>query len=172
MRIVLFLGVLIAVALAGYVGIGGYFLAHAASGLLKVGNISALVATAEPPTDPMALGYRGDPMAALSLPFQTVTLDTPLGPTEAWLVPAAGAEAGRAIYVHGIAGAREDGYRALSILHAARGEWHYGSVYLGGAYFGCKNRFGPCGQQTEALALPEELKARLTASWRSLKEIG
>lgn len=61
---------------------------------------------------------------------------------------------------------------ALSILHAARGEWHYGSVYLGGAYFGCKNRFGSCGQQTEALTLPEELKARLAASWRSLKEIG
>lgn len=119
MRIVLFLVVLVAVALVGYVGITGYFLAHAASGLLKVGNISALITTAEPPTDPMALGYRGDPMAALSLPYQTVTLDTPLGPTEAWLVPAAGAESGRAIYVHGIAGAREDGYRALSILHEA-----------------------------------------------------
>jgi hypothetical protein len=58
-------------------------------------------------------------MAALSLPFQTVSLETPLGTAEAWLVPAAGVEAGRAIYVHGIAGAREDGYRALSILHEA-----------------------------------------------------
>jgi len=61
---------------------------------------------------------------------------------------------------------------ALSILHAAKGEWHYGSVYLGGAYFGCKNRFGPCGQETEALPLPETLKARLAASWQALKEIG
>lgn len=119
MRVAVFLMVLLVVALLGYVGIVGYFLAHTAAGLLKVGNISAALATAEPPTDPLALGYRGDPMAALSLPFQTVSLDTPLGAAEAWLVPAAGVEAGRAIYVHGIAGAREDGYRALSILHEA-----------------------------------------------------
>ena len=119
MRVVFFLAVLIIVALVGYIGITGYFLAHAAVGLLKVGAISTALATAEPPTDPMALGYRGDPTTALALPFQTVTLDMPLGPTEAWLVPAAGPEAGRAIYVHGIAGAREDGYRALSILHEA-----------------------------------------------------
>lgn len=119
MRVVFFVAVLIIVALVAYVGIAGYFLAHAATGLLKVGNISAVLATAEPPSDPLALGYRGDPTAALDLPFQTVTLDTPLGPTEAWRIPAAGEEAGRAIYVHGIAGAREDGYRALSILHEA-----------------------------------------------------
>ncbi len=119
MRVVFFLAVLILVALTGYIGITGYFLAHGAVGLLKVGAISTLLANAAPPTDPMSLGYRGDPTTALALPFQTVTLDMPLGPTEAWLVPAAGPEAGRAIYVHGIAGAREDGYRALSILHEA-----------------------------------------------------
>lgn len=119
MRAVFFVLVIVAVALLGYVGITGYFMAHAAAGLLKVGAISTALATAEPPKDPLALGYRGDPMVALSLPFETVTLDTPLGPTEAWLVPAAGPEAGRAIYVHGIAGAREDGYRALQLLHEA-----------------------------------------------------
>lgn len=119
MRAVFFVLMIVAVALLGYVGITGYFMAHAAAGLLKVGAISTALATAEPPKDPLALGYRGDPMVALSLPFETVTLDTPLGPTEAWLVPAAGTEAGRAIYVHGIAGAREDGYRALQLLHEA-----------------------------------------------------
>lgn len=119
MRIVVFLLALAAFAFLGYVGITGYFLAHAAAGLLSVGPIVNALAEAEPPKDPLALGYRGDPMQALSLPFQTVTLDTPLGKAEAWLVPAAGAEAGRAVYVHGIAGAREDGYRALSILHEA-----------------------------------------------------
>lgn len=119
MRVVVFLVVLIAVALMGYVGITGYFLAHGAAGLLKVGAISTALARAERPTDPMALGYRGDPMAALSLPFRTETLETPLGPAEAWLIPASGVEVGRAVYVHGIAGAREDGYRALSILHEA-----------------------------------------------------
>ncbi|WP_137112677.1 alpha/beta hydrolase [Rhodobacter sp. SY28-1] len=119
MRIVFFLLSLVALAFVGYVGIAGYFLAHGTAGLLKTGPIAAALATAEPPSDPLALGFRGDPMQALSLPFQTVTLDTPLGAAEAWLVPAAGPEAGRAIYVHGIAGAREDGYRALSILHEA-----------------------------------------------------
>lgn len=119
MRAVVFVLVLAAVALVGYVGITGFFLAHAAASLLKVGPIAAALATVAPPTDPLALGYRGDPLAALSLPFETVSLDTPLGPTEAWMVPAAGTEAGRAVYVHGIAGAREDGYRALSILHEA-----------------------------------------------------
>lgn len=119
MRVVLFLVVLVAVALLGYVGITGYFLAHATAGLLNVGAISTALATAERPTNPLALGYRGDPMAALSLPFRTEMIETPLGPAEAWLVPATGTEVGRAIYVHGIAGAREDGYRALSLLHEA-----------------------------------------------------
>ena len=119
MRIVVFIVTLVALAFIGFVGINGYFLGHATAALLKPGPIAAILATAEPPTDPLALGYRGDPMTALSLPFQTVTLETPLGPAEAWLVPAAGVEVGRAIYVHGIAGAREDGYRALSLLHEA-----------------------------------------------------
>ncbi len=119
MRIAFFLLTLVSLAFLGYIGIAGYFLAHTTVSLLKTGPIAAVLATAEPPTDPLALGYRGDPLQALALPFQTVTLETPLGATEAWLVPAAGPEAGRAIYVHGIAGAREDGYRALSILHEA-----------------------------------------------------
>jgi pimeloyl-ACP methyl ester carboxylesterase len=119
MRIVFFIVTLIALAFIGFVGINGYFLAHATAALLKTGPIAAILATAEPPTDPLALGYRGDPMQALSLPFQTVTLETSLGPAEAWRIPVAGAEVGRAIYVHGIGGAREDGYRALSILHEA-----------------------------------------------------
>jgi uncharacterized protein len=119
MRIVVFIVTLVALAFIGFIGINGYFLAHATVALLKTGPIAAILATAEPPTDPLALGYRGDPMQALSLPFQTVTIETPLGPAEAWRIPAPGAEVGRAIYVHGIGGAREDGYRALSILHEA-----------------------------------------------------
>ena len=62
MRAVFFVLVIVAVALLGYVGITGYFMAHAAAGLLKVGAISTALATAEPPKDPLALGYRGDPM--------------------------------------------------------------------------------------------------------------
>lgn len=119
MRVAVFIGVLAAVVLLGYLAISGYFLAHAAIGLLKVGPIAASLATAAPPDDPLALGYRGNPAEALGLPYETLTLETPLGPAEAWLVSSAGAETGWAIYVHGIAGAREDGYRALSLLHEA-----------------------------------------------------
>lgn len=119
MRLVVFLASLVALAVAGYVGIAGYFLANAAAGVLTVGPLSATLAAADPPTDPLVLGYRGDPGAALGLAYRTVTLDTPLGPAEAWLVPAPGDERGRAIYVHGIAGAREDGYRHLTMLHEA-----------------------------------------------------
>ena len=79
------------------------------------------VLPADPPaTDTKALGFRGDPLAAFGLSFEDVEIATPLGPAPAWLIPAAG-EARRtwAIYVHGIGGRREDGYRYLPILHEA-----------------------------------------------------
>jgi uncharacterized protein len=119
MRIILFLGTLIALVAVGYIAVAGYFLAHATTDLLKVGALSGISQASEPPTDPVSIGYRGTPMQAFSLPFQIVQLETPLGPAPAWLVPAEGTEVGRAIYVHGIAGAREDGFRALSMLHEA-----------------------------------------------------
>lgn len=119
MRLVVFIGLLLAFAFAGYVAVTGFFLARASTGILTVGNISTMLARQEAPEDPLALGYRGNPMQALNLPFEIVPVDTPLGPVEAWLVPAAGPETGRAIYVHGIAGAREDGYRHLTLLHDA-----------------------------------------------------
>jgi uncharacterized protein len=72
-----------------------------------------------PPTDPFALGYRGDPAAALGLPFETVAYPTELGPAEAWLVPGTRAGAPWAIYVHGIGGIRENGYRQLAALNEA-----------------------------------------------------
>lgn len=40
---------------------------------------------------------------------------------------------------------------ALSILLALRGEWHCGSVFLGGIYMGVKNRFTENGLETEIL---------------------
>ena len=119
MRLVFVFVFILSIAGASYVAVAGYFLARAASGVLTVGAIASAISLAKPPEDPTALGYRGDPLAAFSLPFEVVSIDMPLGPTEAWLVPAAGQERGRAIYVHGIAGAREDGYRHLPILHEA-----------------------------------------------------
>lgn len=119
MRIVLFVATLVVLAFVGYLGITGYFLSHTISGLMTVAPLGAASQTVERPTDPLTLGYRGDPMTALSLPFQTVALATPLGTAEAWLIPAAGPEVGRAVYIHGLSGAREDGYRFVQTLHEA-----------------------------------------------------
>jgi hypothetical protein len=104
---------LLLVALAWPV-VGGFVLWRVAAGILTVGPLAEALAGAPSPEDPLALGYRGDPAGALGLPFDTVAIRTPLGAAPAWFVP--GEAATGAIFVHGIAGAREDGYRALSIL--------------------------------------------------------
>ena len=60
---------------------------------------------------------------------------------------------------------------ALSLLATARGEWHYGSVFLGGVYFGVRNRYTAAGQETESLELPEILFHRLEETWKDLKKM-
>ena len=60
---------------------------------------------------------------------------------------------------------------ALSILLMLRGEWHCGSVYLGGAFMGVKNRYTPYGLETEILPLPEALSARIRAAEEKLKSV-
>lgn len=60
---------------------------------------------------------------------------------------------------------------AISILLTLRGEWHYSSIFLGGVYMGCKNRFGATGLETEALPLPEKLYGRLKYAYERLDEI-
>ena len=60
---------------------------------------------------------------------------------------------------------------ALSILLLLRGEWHCGSVYLGGAYMGVKNRYTPDGLETEVLPLPEKLFSRIREAEETLKSI-
>ena len=60
---------------------------------------------------------------------------------------------------------------AMQLLLTLRGEWHCSSVCLGGVWFGVKNRFTPWGVETEALALPDALFARLRETERQLAEI-
>ena len=60
---------------------------------------------------------------------------------------------------------------ALSILLTLRGQWHCGSVYLGGAFMGVKNRYTANGLETEVLPLPKELFARIRAAEVALKAI-
>jgi uncharacterized protein len=105
-----------------YVSGAAWAMHRVASQLLTVGHLTAQAATVT--DDPVQLGYRGDPQAAFGLPFETLAVQTPLGPAEAWFIPepfAPGAPQPHlaAVYVHGIAGAREDGYRYLPLLHQA-----------------------------------------------------
>ncbi len=118
-RVALFLLSVIVLSLAGYLVISGWFLARSATDMLRAGSLASAQRESALQTDPFATGYRGNPMQALNLPFRIFPIETPLGPAEAWLVPAPGIEAGRAIFVHGIAGLREEGYRHLSSLHQA-----------------------------------------------------
>lgn len=60
---------------------------------------------------------------------------------------------------------------AMQLLLALRGEWHCGSVPLGGVWFGVKNRFTPYGLETETLSLPDALFSRLRETEALLKAI-
>ncbi len=61
---------------------------------------------------------------------------------------------------------------AMQLLLTLRGEWHCSSVCLGGVWFGVKNRFTAQGIETETLALPETLFARLRQTAQDLTDIG
>ncbi len=61
---------------------------------------------------------------------------------------------------------------AVSILLTLRGEWHYGSLYLGdgeeGAFLGIKNRMTEGGPVYENLELPEALYERIKNAYDNL----
>lgn len=59
----------------------------------------------------------------------------------------------------------------LSILATIRGQWHYSAVFLGGVYFGAKNRLLSSGVELERLPIPDELFRRLEYSYESLRKI-
>lgn len=111
----------VAGALAGitvlYVGVASWK-ASSLAGKITEGVQKAIAQdTSAPPTDPLQLGYRGDPGQAFGYAFDEVMIPTPLGDAPAWLVP--GQLTTWAISVHGIGGHREDGYRHLSVMHPA-----------------------------------------------------
>ena len=60
---------------------------------------------------------------------------------------------------------------AMQLLLSLRGEWHCGSVPLGGVWFGCRNRFTARGLELETLSLPEALFARLRETEQMLREL-
>jgi hypothetical protein len=60
---------------------------------------------------------------------------------------------------------------AMQLLLTLRGEWHCSSVNLGGAWFGCRNRYTVHGLETEVLSLPDGLFRRLQETEESLHKI-
>lgn len=60
---------------------------------------------------------------------------------------------------------------ALQLLLTLRGDWHCGSVCLGGVWFGCRCRNTPAGVETESLSLPDALYARLLETEGALSAI-
>ncbi len=57
-----------------------------------------------------------------------------------------------------------------TILNIMRGQWNYSSNYLGGIYFGGKNRTTETGVEWEVLPLPERLFRRLKHSYQNLEK--
>ncbi len=104
---------LLVVLAAAYFAAAGFVVDRAAERLLTSGSVAPAVAGAAP----MAIGYRGDPGKALGAAFEDVVVKGPDGPLPAWYLPGAGRIG--AIYVHGIGGAREDGYRLVKDLSEA-----------------------------------------------------
>ena len=60
---------------------------------------------------------------------------------------------------------------AISILMCLRGQWHCGSVFLGGIYMGVKNRYTANGLEAEILPLPDALYDRIVFAEENLKAI-
>lgn len=54
---------------------------------------------------------------------------------------------------------------ALSIIALITGSWHYSSVFLGGAFIGCRNRLLQSGTELERLRLPQKLLDRIQSLW-------
>ncbi len=61
---------------------------------------------------------------------------------------------------------------AISIILTLRGQWHYGSVYLGdetnGAYFGLRNRYTGTGVEYEDVTVCPQLFSRLQRAYTNL----
>lgn len=59
---------------------------------------------------------------------------------------------------------------ALSIVETLKGHWNYSTVFIDGIYWGIKNRYINNSVQIEPLQLPEALMARITKSYKELKD--
>lgn len=112
------LAVAAAVLAAAYGIVAGLLLARGVATALTRATLGDALEPAEPITDPRAFGYRGDPVQALGLAFETLAVDTLQGPAKAMYVPGQRDDLA-AIHVHSFGRARQDGFRLLALLAEA-----------------------------------------------------
>ncbi|MEQ1942682.1 alpha/beta fold hydrolase [Mesorhizobium sp. VNQ89] len=108
-------------AIAGlYVAYAGWRVSSALDTILRAGTPLAQGEGQPVARRPEDIGYVGDPGEAFGYPFETVAINTELGPAPAWVVqPETLSDSRWAIIVHGIGGRRENGYRFLPVLRSA-----------------------------------------------------
>ncbi len=59
---------------------------------------------------------------------------------------------------------------ALSLIALIKGQWHYSAAFLGGIFWGSRNRQTPIGLEWEQFDLPDPLFLRLNHSYKELKK--
>lgn len=59
---------------------------------------------------------------------------------------------------------------SLSLIATLEGKWHYSTNFIGGAYFGCKNRETSQGIEFECSSIPDSLFEKLENTYRNLKD--
>ena len=101
-----------------YVVVGSWQAANLLDSTLRVGAPTAQSSGWPAPEEPVDIGYEGDPRQAYGYTFENVTLSGELGDLPAWLISPQRPDASApwAIFVHGIGGRRENGYRFLPTL--------------------------------------------------------
>ncbi|MHA6692908.1 alpha/beta hydrolase [Devosia sp. A449] len=114
------LGVLVILLLA-YILIGSWQASRLLESTLRVGAATAQNAGWPAPEVPADIGYQGDPNRAFGYQFESIAIDGELGQLPAWFIPTVspGAATPWALFVHGIGGRRENGYRFLPTFHDA-----------------------------------------------------
>lgn len=112
------LGIVVLVV-AGYFAVAAVVVDRLLTGVLVVGRMGDIAAAGHKGDNPFDLAYAGTPRDAFGYGFTTVAIPTPLGPAPAWLIQPLTAKPVWAIFVHGIAGSREGGYRYLPAFRKA-----------------------------------------------------
>jgi hypothetical protein len=60
---------------------------------------------------------------------------------------------------------------SISLLSTIKGEWHYSSTFLGGTFFGARNRLTYSGVEIETLPLPQKLFNRIKQTYDELSNL-